>query len=71
MNRQASMTVKEKLALHDKATIAFNNGNFAEYGKIARTIPITPNAAKILQLVYGDDILEREGYNTSELNGNV
>ena len=71
MRAQMTFTHDETLMWLQKAHEAFVSGNDDEYIRIGKMLPITPDAAKILTLVYGDDYLEKEGYNTSELDKNV
>lgn len=58
---------EERLAILKKASDALREGNLIECQKITRAIPIDPETAKIFTLLYGDDYLEKNGYNTSEL----
>jgi len=71
MSAQTTFTHEETVMWLQKSSEAFKAGNTEEYIRISKMLPITKDAAKILTLVYGEDYLEKEGYNTSELNRNV
>ena len=71
MSAQTTFTHEESLMWLQKYSDAFRKGDFMECKRITRMLPITQDAAKILTLVFGDDYLEKEGYNTNELIRNA
>jgi hypothetical protein len=66
IKRRCGMKNEEKFQIVQKAHEAASRGNFEEYRRLSRQLPLAPHLAKFMKKKVGSEKLLKAGFNLSE-----